>query len=61
MRNDPRAEQSILLTGQFSVSVYDWEVHLAIISKDIRDVAALIALDGQHVQVMLSRPTLSDQ
>jgi hypothetical protein len=55
-------DQPMPLTGQLSVTVYDWEVHLAlIISEDVGDVAALMAYDGQRVQVTLAHPSWGEQ
>jgi hypothetical protein len=61
MQNKPCMNKTIPLTGHLCVSVDDWEVHLALlISEDVRDISALMALDGQRIQITLSHPAGSD-
>ena len=62
MQKNPYGDQPMPLTGQLSVTVHDWEVHLALlISEDVRDIAALMAYDGQCVQITLAHPSWSEQ
>ena len=62
MQKNPYVDQPMSLTGQLSMAVHDWEVHLAcIISEDVGDVAALMAYDGQRMQITLTHPSWSEQ
>jgi hypothetical protein len=62
MQKNPYVDQPMPLTGPLSMTVHDWEVHLALlISEDVGEVAALIAYDNQRVQITLAHPSWSEQ